>query len=65
MSNNTHNCNTEDKKLPIDRPCSACSAGDFEMKYHSHCPPFRNEQFTGTTINDLQNKVDKALDKSI
>lgn len=23
------------------------------------------EQFTGTTITDLQNKVDKALDKSI
>jgi|ERR1017187_10971759 hypothetical protein len=28
-------------KLPIDRPCSACSAGDFEMEHHLHAPPFR------------------------
>lgn len=28
-------------KFPIDRPCSACSAGDSEMKYHDHSPPFR------------------------
>ncbi len=28
-------------KYPIDRPCSACSAGDDEMKYHDHHPPFR------------------------
>jgi hypothetical protein len=36
-----HNCNTDDRALAIDRPCSACSAGDEEMKYHLHCPPFR------------------------
>ena len=30
-------------KLPIDRPCSACSGGDPEMKYHDHTPPFRKE----------------------
>jgi hypothetical protein len=28
-------------RYPIDRPCSACSAGDYEMKYHLHYPPFR------------------------
>lgn len=28
-------------KYPIDRPCSACSDGDTEMKYHNHQPPFR------------------------
>ena len=28
-------------KFPIDRPCSACSAGDLEMKYHDHTAPFR------------------------
>lgn len=28
-------------KLPIDRPCSACSDGDTQMKYHDHEPPFR------------------------
>ena len=28
-------------KYPIDRPCSACSGGDAEMKYHDHTPPFR------------------------
>jgi hypothetical protein len=28
-------------KFPIDRPCSACSAGDSEMKYHEHEAPFR------------------------
>ena len=31
----------EHAKLPIDRPCSACSDGDTEMKYHDHTPPFR------------------------
>jgi hypothetical protein len=31
----------QDGKYPIDRPCSACSAGDREMKYHDHSPPFR------------------------
>lgn len=30
-------------KYPIDRPCSACSAGDTEMEYHDHQPPFRAE----------------------
>lgn len=30
----------EERKLPIDRPCSACSGGDPEMKYHDHYPPF-------------------------
>ena len=30
-------------KLPIDRPCSACSDGDSEMKHHDHEPPFRGE----------------------
>lgn len=28
-------------KYPIDRPCSACSAGDYKMEYHDHTPPFR------------------------
>lgn len=28
-------------KYPIDRPCSACSAGDTKMEYHDHTPPFR------------------------
>lgn len=28
-------------KYPIDRPCSACSAGDRKMKHHDHHPPFR------------------------
>lgn len=28
-------------KYPIDRPCSACSAGDTKMEYHDHHPPFR------------------------
>lgn len=28
-------------KLPIDRPCSACSAGDHKMEHHDHDPPFR------------------------
>jgi hypothetical protein len=28
-------------RLPIDRPCSACSAGDFKMEHHLHTPPFR------------------------
>jgi len=36
-----HICAQDDRKLPIDRPCSACSGGDPEMKYHDHCPPFR------------------------
>ncbi len=36
-----HNCAMEDRKLPIDRPCSACSAGDYKMEHHDHCPPFR------------------------
>lgn len=36
-----HICAKDDKKLPIDRPCSACSDGDYKMEYHSHCPPFR------------------------
>ncbi len=31
----------EPGKYPIDRPCSACSAGDTEMKHHDHEPPFR------------------------
>jgi len=34
---------TDGRKLAIDRPCSACSAGDYEMKYHDHYPPFRAE----------------------
>lgn len=38
-----HDHAKDDRKLPIDRPCSACSAGDSEMEYHSHCPPFRVE----------------------
>ena len=38
-----HTCSTDDRRLPIDRPCSACSAGDSEMEYHLHCPPFRPE----------------------
>ena len=29
------------RRLPIDRPCSACSGGDPEMKHHMHSPPFR------------------------
>ena len=33
---------TTGQKLPIDRPCSACSDGDTEMKYHDHQPPFRD-----------------------
>ena len=37
-----HICDKDDRKLPIDRPCSACSAGDYKMEYHDHCPPFRN-----------------------
>lgn len=37
----SHDCKTDDRKLPIDRPCSACSGGDTEMKFHAHCPPFR------------------------
>lgn len=28
-------------KYPIDRPCSACSAGDYDMEHHDHHPPFR------------------------
>lgn len=32
---------TKPGKYPIDRPCSACSAGDHEMKHHDHDPPFR------------------------
>jgi hypothetical protein len=28
-------------KHPIDRPCSACSAGDTAMEHHDHEPPFR------------------------
>ena len=35
----------EHAKLPIDRPCSACSDGDTEMKYHDHAPPFRVREF--------------------
>jgi hypothetical protein len=31
----------KEARLPIDRPCSACSAGDTEMEYHLHRPPFR------------------------
>ena len=31
-------------KLPIDRPCSACSGGDSEMLYHDHEAPFRTMQ---------------------
>jgi hypothetical protein len=46
-----HNCNTDDAALPIDRPCSACSAGDHEMKYHLHCPPFR---VTDTPIDSVE-----------
>ena len=37
-----HNCNTDDRKLPINRPCSACSGGDPDMDHHLHCPPFRD-----------------------
>lgn len=36
-----HDCAKDDRKLPIDRPCSACSGGDPKMKHHLHCPPFR------------------------
>lgn len=36
-------------KLPIDRPCSACSAGDTEMKYHDHAPPFRVDAAPATS----------------
>lgn len=28
-------------RYAIDRPCSACSDGDIEMKYHQHSAPFR------------------------
>jgi hypothetical protein len=31
------------RKLPIDRPCSACSAGDYAMEHHDHMPPFRGD----------------------
>jgi hypothetical protein len=41
MSTPRHDCKTDDRKLAIDRPCSACSDGDSEMEYHDHCPPFR------------------------
>lgn len=46
------------RKLPIDRPCSACSGGDPNMKYHDHCPPFRqvSEPMTkdpGTTYGQM------------
>lgn len=38
-----HDCNSEDRRLPIDRPCSACGDGDIGMEHHLHCPPFRVE----------------------
>lgn len=37
-----------DGKYSIDRPCSACSAGDSEMEYHDHSPPFRKGYGTDT-----------------
>ena len=37
-------------KLPIDRPCSACSAGDAEMEHHDHTPPFREAKPVSTEV---------------
>jgi hypothetical protein len=43
--NNKQNTNKTNESLynkkgkyigPINRPCSACSAGDYKMKYHDH-----------------------------
>lgn len=31
------------QKRPINRPCSACSAGDYKMEYHDHHPPFADD----------------------
>lgn len=56
------NCATDDRKLPIDRPCSACSAGDYKMEYHDHCPPFREGKQelgaggTELTLDDFRNQ---------
>lgn len=38
-----------DQRLPIDRPCSACSAGDSNMNHHKHSPPFRQTIQIGET----------------
>lgn len=56
----THNCNTDDRKLPIDRPCSACSGGDPKMKHHLHCPPFRGKQ-KGKTMLGNDNKPTNSI----
>src|ERR1019366_1350405 len=37
-------------KLPIDRPCSACSAGDSKMEHHDHTPPFREASPVSTEV---------------
>jgi hypothetical protein len=42
----------ERARLPIDRPCSACSAGDSKMEYHLHAPPFRTDSATITGVED-------------
>jgi len=50
---------TEGQRLPIDRPCSACSAGDYTMEYHLHYPPFRKEA-TATAQPALNELLEKA-----
>jgi hypothetical protein len=49
-------------KLPIDRPCSACSGGDPHMKYHNHHPPFRpdsqSKTFSPLDVLLIEDEVD-------
>ena len=48
------------RRLPIDRPCSACSGGDPEMKYHMHSPPFREGYGEAAASGDVPPQYDKA-----
>lgn len=60
-----HDCDKDDRKLPIDRPCSACSAGDTRMEYHDHCPPFRlasrNPAWNAELGGQLLEEVEKDI----
>lgn len=42
------------EKRAIDRPCSACSGGDYRMEYHDHFPPFRGERGEHPNIDELR-----------
>jgi hypothetical protein len=43
-------------KRPIARPCSACSAGDYNMEFHLHYPPFADDPVGETSSSNQPEK---------